>query len=135
MEKSDVADALRALAKDSANRTKIGRLREIIDEVSAAQAAGVRNSRIFETLNQQGFGFKSVRAFEAMVRRIRKEKGLSVRGRALDPKISSPKPEFEAEDDEPTLDPKQRREKLADRFIKPETTNPLLKRVMEEKKK
>lgn len=72
MEKNPAADALRALAKDDANRSKIARLRELFVEIEATQKAGVTNTRIVETLNAQGFDLK-LKTFETMMHRLRNE--------------------------------------------------------------
>jgi hypothetical protein len=134
MEKSTAAaEALRVLAKDSANRTKIGRLREIIAEIETAQKAGVHNSKIVETLNEQGFEL-TLKTFETMlyrIRRRRKQDGYNTYTRTA---ASQSSQIISTSEDLEKLDRKQRRERLADQFIKPENINPLLQHVMEKKK-
>lgn len=73
MELPKAAEALRALAANTENRSKIGRLRGIYAEVEATQRAGVSNSKIVETLNAQGFDL-TLKTFETMLYRIRKER-------------------------------------------------------------
>jgi hypothetical protein len=77
MEKLSPTDALRALAKNSVNRSKIGRLRELILEIEAAQRAGVSITEILETLIAQGLDFKEKKSFESTLYRIRKEMGMT----------------------------------------------------------
>lgn len=72
MDKSPAGQALLALAKESAGRTKTARLREILGEIETAQQAGVSNARIVETLNAQGFDL-TLKTFETMLYRIRKK--------------------------------------------------------------
>lgn len=72
MDKSPAGQALLALAKESAGRTKMARLREILGEIEMAQQAGVSNARIVETLNAQGFDL-TLKTFETMLYRIRKK--------------------------------------------------------------
>jgi hypothetical protein len=74
MEKASIAEALRALASDSENRTKIGRLRELYPDIETAQKAGVSNSKIVETLKAQGLDV-TLKTFETMLYRLRKELG------------------------------------------------------------
>lgn len=72
MDKSPAGQALLALAKESAGRSKTARLREILGEIETAQQAGVSNARIVETLNAQGFDL-TLKTFETMLYRIRKK--------------------------------------------------------------
>lgn len=72
MNKSAAAQALLALAKEGAGRTKTARLREILGEIETAQQAGVSNARIVETLNAQAFDL-TLKTFETMLYRIRKK--------------------------------------------------------------
>lgn len=70
------AEALRALSQGSEHRSKIGRMRSIFEEIEAAQRAGVSNSAILKTLNDQGYNL-SLKSFETMIYRIRKERGIN----------------------------------------------------------
>jgi hypothetical protein len=55
MTKDSVADVLRALATGDKSRSETARLRDIVDEVEAALAAGVSRAAVLEALNDQGF--------------------------------------------------------------------------------
>lgn len=74
MEKTSIAAALKALATDSLSRSKIGRMRELLSDIEAAQNAGVSNAKIVETLNAQNFEI-TLKVFETMLYRLRKEQG------------------------------------------------------------
>lgn len=74
MDKDSITDALLALANQMANRSKIAQLREVFAHIEVAQRAGVKNAKIVETLNEQGFDL-TVKAFEMMLHRIRKRHG------------------------------------------------------------
>jgi len=71
MEK-DAASALRALASSGGNRSKIGRLRELHQEIENAHAAGVSLGKIVDALNEQGLEL-NLATFKQMLKRIRKE--------------------------------------------------------------
>ena len=147
MTEQTAAEALRALAQGTENRSKIGRLRGVYDEVEKAQRAGVSNSKIVETLNGQGFDL-TLKTFETMLYRIRQERAKQAApARPVErPSVTTPAPvapSAEAREEEQQqagqgddltgLSPKERREKRADQFIKAETTNPLFKRLKEQK--
>lgn len=72
MDKSPAEQALLALAKEDAGRTKTARLREMLSAIEATKRAGVSNARIVETLNAQGFDL-TLKTFETMLYRIRKK--------------------------------------------------------------
>lgn len=137
----DAAAALRALASDDSVKSKIGRVRGLMDEIETAQRSGVSNTKIVETLNEKEFGL-TLKSFEMMLYRIRKERGFSKSQIATTSTPSQPvqrqkdEPQTVPDEDESSvaLDKKQRREKLADKFIKPEVTNPLLRRIKEQNK-
>lgn len=57
--------ALQALALASAARTKAARLRELLPEIEAAQAAGVKHEHIVQTLNAHGFAL-SMKSYSVM---------------------------------------------------------------------
>lgn len=67
------AEALRALAQGTENRSKIESLRGVYDEIEKAQRAGASNSKIVETLNGQGFNL-TLKTFETTLYRIRQER-------------------------------------------------------------
>ena len=64
------AQALQALARSSAARTKAARLRELLPEIEAAQAAGVKHVHILEALNAHGFAL-SMKSYSVMLHRLR----------------------------------------------------------------
>lgn len=141
MQTNSVADVLRALATGDKARSETARLRDVVDEVEAALAAGVSRAAVLEALHGQGFTM-TLKSFESALYRIRKQRERTGQRQASPPPPSTATPTAEPtkEPDTPPisgedlegLDKKQRREKLADQFIKPESTNPLLKRIKKE---
>lgn len=152
MKKESVIDALVTLANGLEDRSKVAQLREVYPYIEAAKRAGFKNSKIVETLNAQGFDL-TLKSFEMLLYRIRKsaqecaheptppspflqEKGTHQN----QPRSLSRSPESNASADHQGpvidglagLDKKQRRERLADQFITPELTNPLLKRIKDQ---
>jgi hypothetical protein len=125
-DKQSLADQLRKLAAGDQHRSETARLRDVFDEIEAALKAGVSRRAILETLHKNGFTM-NLRTFDTALYRIRRERSERSRSAALEPGPSETDPV--RSDDLAGLDKKQRREKLADQFIKPETTNPLLKRL------
>jgi hypothetical protein len=81
MDKTLAAERLRALALDDACRPMAARLRDVIDDVEAALAAGVPRVRVLEELRALGLNM-SLATFETTLRRIR-AKGHKRRGAAL----------------------------------------------------
>ena len=79
MTKTSVADVLRELAKGDKSRSETARLRDVIDEVEAALAAGVRRSAVLEALHGQGFTM-TLKSFESALYRIRKQRGQGTAG-------------------------------------------------------
>ena len=67
-----IAQALLALSRSSAARTKASRLRELLPEIEAAQAAGVKHEHILETLNAHGFDL-SKKSYSVMLWRLRQQ--------------------------------------------------------------
>lgn len=149
MQKNSVADVLRALATGDKARSETARLRDVVDEVEAALSAGVSRAAILEALHGQGFTM-TLKSFESALYRIRKQRGNTGQQTAqpaplppVTPAAPTPAPasvsapaetppaasEPAGLDDLAGLDKKQRRERLADQFIKPESTNPLLKKL------
>ncbi len=159
MNKESVVDALQALMSEMGNRTKTAQLREVFPHIEEAKRAGLTNAKIVETLNAQGFDL-TVKSFEMLLYRIRKRQSSSPISSAEEPtslpvtsphmkgtqqsSLSLPSPGRSWSTDQITpekpldelggLDKKQRRERLADRFITPEHTNPLLKRIKDKQK-
>lgn len=73
MTKDSVADVLRALATGDKSRSETARLRDIVNEVEAALAAGVSRVAVLEALNAQGFTM-TLKSFESALYRIRKKR-------------------------------------------------------------
>lgn len=83
----EVANALQALAKsDATARTKMGRLRQLLPEIEAAQQAGISHEQILATLNERGFNLK-MGPYSTMLWRIRhgKTKGNAAVPRPVPP--------------------------------------------------
>lgn len=76
---SEVVEALRTLAAGTQNRSETARMKEIIDEVEAALAAGVSREAVRQELNTQGFTMTS-KSFESALYRIRKKRVGEKRG-------------------------------------------------------
>ncbi|MFC0170812.1 hypothetical protein ACFFKC_22350 [Pseudoduganella danionis] len=73
------AEALLSLEKDStAHRSKIGRLRSVFREIEELQVKGFSNQAIVDKLNEVGYGL-TLKTFETMLYRIRKEAGTTKR--------------------------------------------------------
>jgi hypothetical protein len=70
-----VSAALRALAAEYADtpRSETARLREVLDEVEAALAAGASPAAVLQTLHTQGFTL-TASGFERTLARLRKER-------------------------------------------------------------
>jgi hypothetical protein len=64
------AQALQALSRSSTARTQVARLRELLPDIEAAQAAGVKHQHILESLNAHGFAL-SPKAYSVMLYRLR----------------------------------------------------------------
>jgi hypothetical protein len=73
MTKTSVADVLRELAKGDKARSETARLRDVMDEVEAALAAGVSRAAVLEALHGQGFTM-TLKSFESALYRIRKQR-------------------------------------------------------------
>lgn len=138
MQKNSVADVLRALATGDKARSETARLRDVFDEVEAALSAGVSRAAVLDALHDQGFTM-TLKSFESALYRIRKQREKtgqrSTPSNQPEPAAAKPEETNTALDDLAGLDTKQRREKVADKFIKSENTNPLLKNLLKEPKK
>lgn len=144
MENDEAAAAsLRALATANENRSKIGRIRALYPEIENAKKAGVSLEKVLETLNEQGMAMSLV-SFKTMLHRVRQEVQKATAVPAVKPPASfTPKRNESsvAADSEPegdgisqvegqgNLSQRERREKLANEFIKPQSTNPLLNKM------
>jgi hypothetical protein len=77
MEKTSVVEVLRALATGDKNRSETARLRDFIDEIENALAAGVSRAAVLETLHNQGFTL-TLKSFESALYRIRQKREKSL---------------------------------------------------------
>ena len=154
MDKDAVCAALVGLAREMTNRTKIGQLREIFEQIELAQQAGVKNTKIVETLYHQGLTL-TLKSFEMMLYRIRKQRSKAAHhaisaaqlmthahqavpvmktfGLPDSAKKDEKKPSLPF-DDLCGLTPKQRRERLGEQFIKDAPTNSLIKLIENQQK-
>jgi hypothetical protein len=141
MQKPSIADALRALATDDTARSETARLRDIIDDIEAALSAGVSRAAILKTLHDQSFTM-TAKSFESALYRIRKQRSKKEQQSTenQDKPRKEDKPEKtvsvnpEPEEDLSGLTDKQRRERVADKYINTEPKNPLLKRLLDKDK-
>ncbi|MCX7258067.1 MAG: hypothetical protein NTZ64_15485 [Polaromonas sp.] len=87
------AQALLALSRSSTARTQVARLRELLPEIEAAQAAGVKHQHILESLNAHGFAL-SMKAYSVMLYRLRqaraKSAGAGASAGAPQPAVQAP---------------------------------------------
>lgn len=74
MDRKAVAERLRALASDDTGRSKAARLRDVIDDVEAALAAGVSRASVVEELTNHGLEM-TLATFETTLKRIRQKRG------------------------------------------------------------
>ena len=70
MDKSAVSQRLKALAADDKKRSKAARLRDVIEDVEAALAAGVPRQDVLDELNSLGLDM-NLATFETTLKRIR----------------------------------------------------------------
>ncbi|WP_157659505.1 hypothetical protein [Burkholderia ubonensis] len=70
MSDTDLSTQLRALARNPAQRSQTARLRDVLPDVEAAIAAGVRHEHILRTLHNDGFTF-TMSGFKQALRRLR----------------------------------------------------------------
>lgn len=73
MDKPKLLEVLAALPEGGVKRTKTGRIRELLPEIEAAQAAGYANEDIAKALARQGLEVTK-KTLETMLYRIRKER-------------------------------------------------------------
>lgn len=64
---------LESLITQDVKRSKIGRVRELFEEIEEAQSKGVRNADLVVALNEKGLEL-NLKTFENMLHRIRKER-------------------------------------------------------------
>jgi len=73
MDKKAIAERLRALASDDNKRSKAARLRDVIDDVEFALAAGVNRSSVLEELATYGLEM-TLATFDTTMKRIRQKR-------------------------------------------------------------
>ena len=73
MDKKAIAERLRALASDDNKRSKAARLRDVIDDVEFALAAGVTRSSVLEELAAHGLEM-TLATFDTTLKRIRQKR-------------------------------------------------------------
>ncbi|MEM8515364.1 hypothetical protein RCH14_004725 [Massilia sp. MP_M2] len=138
---NDEAIAARLLvrAKEPEQRSKSGRLRTLLPAIEASIAAGLSLEVILAELNSQGLDMQ-IGSFKSTLYRIRQKKPTSIPLPApalpvtLTPKTEGIIAPSEQHADEPAdvieesdnLTPKQRREKIADKYVTPQSSNSLL---------
>ena len=71
---NELSEQLRVLASDAKKRSKAARLRDVVDDVEAALAAGVQRSAVVETLAKNGLEM-TLSTFDSSLRRIRQKRG------------------------------------------------------------
>lgn len=105
MDRKAIAERLRALASDDKKRSKAARLRDVIDDVEAALAAGVSRASVVEELSKHGLEM-TLATFETTLKRIRQKRGkasitaaksASPPGQPLKPRTAAPVVEAEPE--------------------------------------
>jgi hypothetical protein len=138
----EAAAALRALANDGTKVTKkTARLRQLMPEIDALQAAGVSHEAILEALNKTGLDLK-MGAYSTMLWRIRHGKSKPQASIAPPAPIvvtdgptgeGSNAPEPGPEEVSEIVETRRRREERARRFIRSDA-NPLLKQLEGTKK-
>ncbi|MFJ3318734.1 hypothetical protein ACIPLR_25620 [Herbaspirillum huttiense] len=89
METHNVAEALRSLAKGDKARSETARLRDVIDEVEKALAAGVSRIAILDTLKAQGFTM-SLKGFDTALYRIRRSRKNDSIHQTSEPSLTPP---------------------------------------------
>lgn len=138
MDDESVVQAVRALMK-TGKKTNTARLRVIFNVIEQAFEAGVSRESMHKTLQEEGFTL-SLQSFDNAMHRLRKQNASvsdqikATKDRAAKPQGFTPKIEggLEPEDEDEdlaNLTKKERRERQANKFIKPEFTNPLIKNL------
>ena len=88
MENSSISDRLRALAKNAEGRPTIAKMRDVIDDIEAALAAGVKRSDILDELLKQGIKM-TLSTFDSNLHRIRRKRGTSTHRQTFNTQESS----------------------------------------------
>lgn len=139
MNKNSVSEALLSLA-NSSNRSETARLRDVFDAVETALGAGVSRAAVLAELQKQGLTM-TPKSFEGAVYRIRKErrqKGLTAKRPAS--VVSGEPPQLveasagkgEGEPDISDLSPREKRERLGDKYVKSDSSH-LLDKILGKK--
>lgn len=139
MNTKNVSEALLSLA-NSSNRSDTARLRDVFDAVESALGAGVSRAAVLAELQKQGLAM-TPKSFEGAVYRIRKERrqeGLPTKRSALTVTAEPPQIVSQTNDqglseiDTATLSPKEKRERLGDKYVKAESSH-LLNQILGKK--
>lgn len=105
MDRKAIAEQLRALASDDKKRSKAARLRDVIEDVEGALAAGVPQATVVETLASHGLEM-TLKSFKTTLGRIRQKrakasitaaKSASPAGQPSKPNTAAPVVEVEPE--------------------------------------
>lgn len=88
MGKEKIKEVMQALSEGSANRTAIGRIRDIFDDIEIALSAGVKREAIWKALDKEGIKMP-LKTFESAIFRIRKERGEKQKHQPGKPSVSS----------------------------------------------
>ena len=137
MDKKSVTDALRLLAEDDEARSEIAKLKEHLEAIKMALSAGVTRTAIHEKLGQ--YGLKMTKgSFLNALNKLLKDHNEPGQPSKKKPNENSQKSSavqeedagIDKEDEYQGLTAKQRREKIADKYITAETMNPHLKRLI-----
>lgn len=111
MTKTTITEELRRLASDQVARSQTARLRDVLDEVEAAIAAGVSHATILSALNERGFSM-TPKSFADTLFRLRKKRAKGAKATTPPPHVQAPAaPENESS--------RAKYEAVADRFIQP----------------
>ena len=124
MTNTTITEELRRLASDQMVRSQTARLRDVLDEVEAAVAAGVSHATILSALNERGFSM-TPKSFADTLFRLRKKRAKGAKATTPPPHVqvpASPAAPPQAVERKPGDDlfgpeQKQRRAKLADKYI------------------
>jgi hypothetical protein len=141
-----LSSALLKLKVNDVPRSETARLRDIIEDIERAQKAGYSRENILGLLQQAGISL-TLKGFEMALYRIRKRnvnQSLLTDTKSLEcsslntvdeTSLAKSSKEIRSESNE-ILTAKQRREKLADQYIKPNTgiDDPFIKRLLEKEK-
>lgn len=135
MGQDDISTRLRALASDSTKRTETARLRDVFNDVETTLKAGVSQADVLAELHKSGFTM-TMASFKSALQRIRKERKQATQS-------PSPTLGHDQGKEETPSNPvdipagstmRQRGEAVADKYMASTSPNPLLDRILKEKK-